>query len=310
VALAKKRGAALTGDHFTVLIFSRNSSNVRRYKIPKPIFWGLVLAFPPLIVLAVILGLNFFHNHNHANLIVELQERNANLQKEIRFFSESVVGLQNRIAQMKEFDSKLRVIANLENLPSPFFGVGGPLAEDLRERIRSQQGSDAFAMPMQPTSVPLVRESSATEKDPRDLKDSAHRTKGQVPHVPSIWPTLGWIIGDFGCRISPGSGHLEMHEGIEIFNSLGTPIVAPADGIVTTVGTDPHHGKMVVLSHGHGVVTRFGHLGDVDVKPGQEVEKGQRIGKMGDTGRSIGPHLYYEVKIDGIPTDPRKYLYN
>jgi murein DD-endopeptidase MepM/ murein hydrolase activator NlpD len=101
-----------------------------------------------------------------------------------------------------------------------------------------------------------------------------------------------------------------MHEGIEISNSTGTSIVASADGLVTTIGTDPDHGRMVVLSHGHRIVTRYGHLEEVEVEMGQRVRKGHRIGKMGSTGLSIGPVLYYEVRVNGIPTNPTSYLYD
>jgi len=209
---------------------------------------------------------------------------------------------------MKEFDSKLRVIANLENQPSSLFGVGGPFREDLREKMRSEQSPDAAGGSMQRALISSVSETYPTERDPRKLRGLAHKAGGQLSHVPSVWPARGWIIGDFGSRISPLTGHLQMHEGIEISNSLGTPIVAPAVGLVTTAGTDPDHGKMVVLSHGYGIVSRYGHLSHVDVKIGQKVERGQTIGKMGNTGRCIGPHLYYEVRVNGIPIDPKDFL--
>lgn len=306
----RKRGAVLAGDHFTILIFSRNSANVKRYRVPKLILRSLVLLIPLLIILAVVLGLNFLYNPKHASVIAQFEEKNRIQHQEIRFFSERISELQNRIAQMREFDSKLRVIANLENLPSAFLGVGGPLREDLRERMRIQQSPDVLARPMQPASIGLVPETRPPEKDAQRWAGLVNRGGNQLPHVPLVWPTRGWIIGDFGCRISPLTGHLQMHEGIEISNSLGTPILAPAVGLVTTVGTDPNHGKMVVLSHGHGVVTRYGHLSEVDVKIGQNVRRGQRIGKMGNTGRSVGPRLYYEVRVNGVPIDPRSYLYN
>jgi len=263
-----------------------------------------------MVVWIVILSLNFFYNPDNASRVTLLQEKNKIQQRQIRFFSERIGELQNRIAQMKEFDSKLRVIANLENVPSPFFGVGGPLPEDLRERMGRQYSPDAFGRPTRPDSIPSVSDTSAPEKDLRQMGGLVDNTRVQLSHVPSVWPTRGWIIGDFGSRLSPVTGHPEMHEGIEISNSLDTPIVAPADGLVTTVGTDLDQGRMVVLSHGHRIVTRYGHLGQVDVKIGQKVRRGQAIGKMGNTGRSIGPHLYYEVRVNGIPIDPRNYLYN
>jgi len=300
----------LAGDHFTILIFSKNPSNVRRFKVPKFVLGPVLLVLPALMVWAIVLGLNVYHDQNHPTLVAQLQEENQIQRREIRLFTERIAELQNRIVQMREFDSKLRVIANLENLPTAFFGVGGPLPQDLREKIWSQQSSDAVARPTQPVSIPSVPKARPDEKDAQEMGGWVQRTGGQLPYVPLVWPTRGWIIGDFGYHISPLTGELQMHEGIRISNSLGTSIVAPADGLVTTVGSDPEHGRMVVLSHGHGIVTRYGHLGQVDVEIGQKVQRGQPIGKVGNTGHSIGPHLYYEVRVSGIPIDPRHYLYN
>ena len=306
----EKRGAVLAGDHLTILIFSRNSSNVRRYRIPKWVIRLGAVVCPVLIVLAGILGVSFFRSPHHASLIERFQTENKAQQSQIRVLSESIAQVQNRIAQMKEFDSRLRVIANLEHMPSSLFGVGGPLSNNIREKIRSRQG-------LEPTIGSL--ESSSSLSTPQDRPDHrerhvlhglVHKASDSWPHIPSLWPTQGWIIGGFGCRFSPESGHYELHEGVEISNSSGTPVVAPADGLVTTIGTDPTYGKMIVMSHGHGVVTRYGHLGGVDVTLGEKIQRGRVIGKMGSTGHSIGPHLYYEVRVNGIPTDPRNYLYN
>ncbi len=263
-----------------------------------------------MIVWAVILGVNLFNKPAQPGRITQLQEKNTIQQKEIGFFSEKIVEVQNQIAQMKEFDSKLRVIANLDSVPSPFFGVGGPLPDDLRERMGRQYGPEASASPGQPDSIPSILQARPPEKDLRQREGHAPGSTVHLSHVPSIWPSPGWIIGDFGFRVSPLTGQLQMHEGIEISNSLGTPVVAPTDGLVAAVGTDPDHGKMVVLSHGHGIVTRYGHLGEVDVEVGQKVRMGQAIGKMGNSGFSIGPHLYYEVRVNGVPTDPRNYFHN
>ncbi len=298
----------MAGDHLTILIFSRNSSSVKRYKIPKSVLALVLLALPPLIVWTVILGLHFFNNPNHAVEIAQLERGNTLQQKEIRFFSGKIAGLQNQIAQMKEFDSKLRVIANLENRPSSFLGVGGPLPEDVRERIRGQNGLDAVARPAPSVAIPSGPETYTADKDVRELGDLVHKVSAHLPHIPSIWPCQGWIIGDFGFRISPLTGRPEIHEGIEISNSLGTSVIAPADGLVTTVGSDPDHGRMIVLSHGHGIVTRYGGVEQMDVKIGQKVQRGQMIGKMGGTSHSVGPHLYYEVRVNGIPINPRKFL--
>lgn len=306
----EKRGAVLAGDHLTILIFSRNSSNVRRYRIPKWIIRSLAVVCPVLIGLAGFLGFSFFHSPHQASVIARFQTENKTQQSEIRFLSETIAQVQNRIAQMKEFDSRLRVIANLEHMPSSLFGVGGPLSDDIREKIRSRQGLESMVGSLESSSSLSSSQDCPDDKQKQVLHDLVHKDWGPWPHIPCLWPTQGWMIGEFGCRFSPETGGYELHEGVEISNSSGTPVVAPADGLVTTIGTDPTYGKMIVMSHGHGVVTRYGHLGEIHVTPGERIQRGRVIGKMGSTGHSIGPHLYYEVRVNGIPTDPRNYLYN
>jgi murein DD-endopeptidase MepM/ murein hydrolase activator NlpD len=298
----------LAGDHLTILIFSKDSSKVKRYQIPKVVLGVFLIVFPLMIVLATLLGIHYVRNPEDVTLISQFQEKNRIHRQGIRRFSEEIASLQNQIAEMKEFDSKLRGIANLENRPSSLFGVGGPLLEDLREKMRNQQNPKSQQRSMGPGSISSVSEADAPESDREQSEGLLNRAGNPFPHAPSVWPTKGWIIGEFGSPISPMTGHLKIHQGLEISNSSGTPVVAAAAGLVATLGTDPDHGKMIVLSHGHGIVTRYGHLSEIDVEIGQRVERGQEIGKMGNTGRSLGPQVYYEVRANGVPIDPKRFL--
>jgi murein DD-endopeptidase MepM/ murein hydrolase activator NlpD len=126
--------------------------------------------------------------------------------------------------------------------------------------------------------------------------------------TPSIWPVKGWVTSGFGNRTSPFTGKKQFHAGIDISNKKGTPIVAPADGVVTFAGRRGSFGNMVMINHGHGLVTRYGHLSKFEVKVGQKVKRGQKIARVGNTGRSSGPHLHYEVLMSGVPTNPRYYI--
>jgi murein DD-endopeptidase MepM/ murein hydrolase activator NlpD len=101
-----------------------------------------------------------------------------------------------------------------------------------------------------------------------------------------------------------------MHKGLDIANRAGTSVVAPADGIVVLTGADTGLGKMVSISHGYGIKTSFGHLSEIFVKPGQKIKRGAEIGRMGNTGRSTGPHLHYEVSLNGVSVNPAKYILN
>ena len=131
-----------------------------------------------------------------------------------------------------------------------------------------------------------------------------------VVHTPSIWPIPGWVTSDFGFRTNPFTGLTQMHEGLDISNRVGTPIVASADGIVSDIGNDRVHGNILVISHGFGLTSRYSHLNKAFVRAGQKVKRGDKIAEVGMTGKTTGPHLHYEVRLNGIPVNPMRYILN
>jgi len=126
--------------------------------------------------------------------------------------------------------------------------------------------------------------------------------------APNLWPVEGPVTGSFGERIDPINGEGAFHSGIDIGALFGQPIIAPADGIVEFADFMGGYGRAIVLDHGHGITTRYGHLKSFAVYPGQHVHRGDTIGYVGDSGRSTGPHLHYEVRINDVPVNPHKYL--
>jgi murein DD-endopeptidase MepM/ murein hydrolase activator NlpD len=126
--------------------------------------------------------------------------------------------------------------------------------------------------------------------------------------TPTLLPTKGWITSYYGPRISPTSRRLRMHEGIDIGARTGTPIVASADGIVLYAGTKPGFGKFVHIDHGYGVETFYAHAKRLHTKKGRRVRRGDFIARIGNTGSSTGPHLHYEIRVNGTPVDPLYYV--
>ncbi len=125
---------------------------------------------------------------------------------------------------------------------------------------------------------------------------------------PDVWPSAGWVSSGYGKRRDPFTGRKVFHEGIDIAADAGTPIRAVASGVVVSAGKDGPYGLMVEINHGDGVITRYAHTGAVSVKTGDKVEKGQVIAVVGDSGRTTGPHLHFEVIRDSKHVNPRKYL--
>lgn len=129
-----------------------------------------------------------------------------------------------------------------------------------------------------------------------------------IASVPSTMPTNGRVTSGVGTRPSPWTGKAEFHSGLDIPNPVGTAVYASADGVVEAAGVSNGNGRTVVLNHGQGITTQYSHLSKIQVQKGDRVRKGQQIAESGNTGKSTSPHLHYEVRINGIPVDPRPNL--
>jgi murein DD-endopeptidase MepM/ murein hydrolase activator NlpD len=162
-------------------------------------------------------------------------------------------------------------------------------------------------------SLPRKRRSSLTGQEivgelETTLASLKSELEGLIDSIPSEWPAKGWLSSWYGRRRSPWTGKSEFHSGIDIANRRGTPVYAPGDAVVDFAGKNGSNGRTVVLRHGQGITTHFGHLSKIFVKKGERVRKNQKIADLGNTGRSTNPHLHYEVRVNGTPINPRSHL--
>jgi len=154
----------------------------------------------------------------------------------------------------------------------------------------------------------LMDDALFREQSFADLLAYLKNKKSLLDSTPSIWPVAGWVTSEFGWRSSPFGGDREMHKAIDIATRIGKPIQSPADGIVAEVAFQHDVGQMIRIDHGHGISTFYGHLSKAIVRTGATVHRGDRIGYVGNTGRSTGSHLHYAVMMNGVSVNPRKYL--
>jgi murein DD-endopeptidase MepM/ murein hydrolase activator NlpD len=136
------------------------------------------------------------------------------------------------------------------------------------------------------------------------------RQKSILASTPSVWPARGWVSSGFGYRLSPFTNEKELHRGLDICARKGAPVIAPADGVVSYVELDPGYGRTVIINHGYGLNTMYAHLDKVHVKKGQAVRRHQEIAQVGDSGRTTGAHLHYEIQLNGLPVNPLRYILN
>ncbi len=301
--------------YYEVVVFpgSSKKSRVRRFKIPK-FFIGLMILFIPSFM--AFSGYIIYNYASHEMKYRRVVKTAKIYKKQVLSLEKKVKDIQAKVAKVRELDEKLRIIANLkpacqksENL----WGVGG-IPEDI-----STSGEVINTLPPEESDrirqlhydlFRLKRVSEFEQKSLKELHDKLVSRKDFLDSTPSIRPAYGFETSGFGYRISPFTGHKQFHEGLDIANRIGTPVIAPANGLVVFAGRKGGFGRLIIIDHGHGITTRFGHLSKILVKVGQHVKRGEKIAEIGNSGRSTGPHLHYEVRLNGVPVNPRRYILN
>jgi len=300
----------LDKDYFNILVFGQKTSKTRHLRIHKKTFKvGLyLLAF--CLLLTIFFFCDYIQVRKRGFELAQLRSETEEQRTKIHFFSSKIEDLEKQLARLKDFDKKIRIIANLEKggETTSFVGMGGPSPSDVREKLRVERDEAGLVQQMRTDVERLKSEALSREESLSELEKLLLTKKDMLTHTPSIWPVHGWVTSGFGFRTNPFTGLSQMHEGLDISNREGTPVIAPADGIVSATGKDFSYGNVVVISHGFGITTRHNHLSKILVGAGQKVKRGDKIAEVGSTGKSTGPHLHYEVRINGIPVNPARYI--
>ena len=240
------------------------------------------------------------------------QDEITSQRKQIQNLSSKIDSFKSKLLELNNLEKKLRIIANIEKSSDQdaFFGVGGSILEDLETDVPLTAGNNSLVREMHEQIERLDLAALNQKKSFESLYNHLEEQRNLLDSTPTLRPTTGWISSKFGYRKSPFTGLREFHKGLDIAAKTGTPIVAAANGVVTYAGAKGLLGKVVIIDHGYGMVTRYGHLSKILKKNGEAVKRGDKIGLVGSTGRSTGPHLHYEVRLNGMPVNPGKYILN
>lgn len=236
----------------------------------------------------------------------------ARHRKQIQLFAADVNQLKSKLVELNTFEKKIRVIANLEKTleQEHLFGVGGSIPEDLDASIALDSPHNSLMREMHEQVDQLKQASKIQEEDFSSLFNHLESQRNLLASTPAVRPIRGWVTSRFGYRTSPFTGLREFHKGLDIATRKGTPIHATADGIITSVARKGLLGKIIVINHGHGLMTRYAHIDKALKKRGDRVKRGEAIATVGNSGRTTGPHLHYEVLLNGLPVNPEKYILN
>jgi murein DD-endopeptidase MepM/ murein hydrolase activator NlpD len=240
------------------------------------------------------------------------QQKNAidRQHHQIKNFAFEINDLKSSLRKLNDFENKIRIIANLEQKTdqASLFAVGGSMPEDLDPNLARNRDHDRLVREMHGQMKTVQQASSLQHDNFTSLLKSLQSQRNLLAATPSLRPTTGWISSRFGYRVSPFTGRKEFHKGLDIATRKGTPIIAPADGVVTFSGKKWLMGNMLTIDHGYGMVTRYGHIYKLKKNKGDRIKRGEVIALVGSTGRSTGPHLHYEVRLNGVPVNPIKYI--
>jgi murein DD-endopeptidase MepM/ murein hydrolase activator NlpD len=293
---------------FTVIVVSDHSQAVRKFRVPRRWLRNVAYTLAGLLLLGFLGAGHYFSLMGSASENAVLKEENQQLKSQVMLVQEKVAHISATLDRVERFDAKLRTAVTQLQDPERNLAIG-PVGAAEEAAIPGP----APAGEQSPSALPgrlssLEGEASRQEQSLRELQEYFDDQRSLLASTPSIWPTRGWVTSDFGTRIDPYTAERRMHQGLDIATPHGQPIFSPSDGTVVFNGTEGGYGKVLVIDHGYGVKTRYGHLAEVFVRLGDRVQRGEKVAAVGNTGRSTGPHLHYEVRVNGIPENPRKFI--
>ncbi len=291
--------------YFSVMIIS--GGGMRQIQVPRILVTGSIC----LAAFIFLLLLDYGHLRLQETDRASLEEKLQFQELQLKFFEEEIESMGETVSRMENMEHRLRIMAGLEeeDASSPTMAMG-PLEDGSDvSNFNNADGKRKFPNTREALAK-LGDKTSSGEEKLHKLHSYFASQKTRLAATPSIWPSRGWVTSLFGPRTHPFTGLREMHKGIDMANRIGTPIRVPADGRVVKIYWDKGYGKILTINHGYGIKTRYAHCSEIVVKKGQRVKRGEIIAKIGNTGKSTGPHLHYEVMLHGVQVNPQKYILN
>lgn len=287
----------MKGKHYTFFIASNASGGMRRMRIP---FY--VLHF--LAILAVVGGITVIAGMGSYSRMLwkatsynSLRREQDNLKQQYRQLQTEIKDTNQRLNSLQSLASEVAMAYGITRFRTTPFGLTDVGTEPEAE---FQQSLDEFSyLEKNATSVALASGGLRLLPGPQ---------MSSLGIIPSLWPVVGEITGHFGERLDPFSGEGAFHAGIDIASHYGDEVRASADGVVVIMDRRAGYGRLVIIDHGFGVSTWYGHMSNFNTQVGTHVKRGDVIGYEGASGRSTGPHLHYEVRIYNTPVNPWRYL--
>jgi murein DD-endopeptidase MepM/ murein hydrolase activator NlpD len=290
----------MANEFYTLIVVPHAKARFRKFQVSVRLTRWVLASLGVLALALVGIVIHYTWISVEVAELKKLRGENLALAAKARAYEENAGRLQARVLTLQNMVTKLGLMAGVEDsLPDERLGGVGGLTS-----LETTAPSVDIASSLQDIDQTV---SALTEKSSR-LKAFFEDQQVLLAATPSIWPVRGYLSAGFGNRKDPFTGMPDFHPGIDISTPRGQKIVAPADGVVAFVGRKKGYGKALVINHGFGVVTRYGHLDGWNVRPGQRVRRGDVIAFVGNTGRSTAPHLHYEVWVNDQLRNPIEFI--
>jgi murein DD-endopeptidase MepM/ murein hydrolase activator NlpD len=294
---------------WTLVLVPHGSEPSRIVEVSYGVLRLLAGAMGGVIVMALLAGYATISHTTDLSRTAKLQQENASLAREIGELHGRLATLADTLTRISQRDARIRVLANLDPIDPQVqaAGIGGPASPELA--LAGISGTRRRTAEIRVDLGALIRRANLLASSFKEAADSLALHTARLAATPSIMPTQGWLSSAFSSmRTHPILHMARPHEGIDVSAPMGSPIEAPAAGVVTDAGWETGYGNTITIDHGFGIVTKFAHASKLFVRNGQRVSRGQRIALVGNSGLATGPHLHYEVHVNGRPVDPLKYV--
>ena len=312
----------MSNRFYTVLIVPERSSHVRRLKIPRQLVINVLLAVMLLFGGGGFMLVHYLHMVDQVSENNYLRADNIEMKQRLLAMRDRTSRVERVLERVEQFYIKVRAITQLNDTERNL-AMGGPFSmngEAGYSRVLYAEG-ERIKQPSEPLDSKLAlrlldsklenldNRANTSEAKLRDLSDYLDTNKILLRTTPSIWPLHSRLkTSAFGIRHDPYTRKRVMHKGLDVAAPNGAEVIAPASGVVIWIGNRGGYGKCMVIDHGFGVQTHYAHLEAYEAKLADKVCRGQLIARVGNSGRSTGPHLHYEVRFNGIPQDPARFM--
>lgn len=307
---------------YSVIIVSGATSTKRELFISSKMIRNSIFLFIALLLLSAYFIFDYLNTSINKEKLKQVEKENIKKTETLIQLGDTLRNKEKILAQMAVFKKRILIVIGYES-PQPLKGLvdggysksaesitGAPVEAKIsgKELNGKDKGYEPTGKKLLKKAEDILDRATKINGELRSVENAVQKQKTRFESTPYIWPTNGYITSMPGWRIHPLTGNRHYHKGLDIAAPYGTKVVATGKGVVVEAGHWDYLGNLVIIDHGFGYTTRYGHLASFIVKTGDRVKRNQVIGYVGNTGRSSAPHLHYEVRYNGKPMNPMNFI--